>query len=64
MLTISTYTSGVLERFVRSLRNDRGTSLVEYVLLLSLLALVCFVALRFFGGAVSSQYSGAASSLG
>jgi Flp pilus assembly pilin Flp len=63
MLTIYTHTSVALARVVRGMRNDRGTSLVEYVLLLSLLALVCVVALRFFGGAVSSRYSGVAGSL-
>ena len=30
---------------------DRGASLVEYVLLLSLIALVCLAALSFLGGA-------------
>ena len=30
--------------------SDRGASLVEYVLLLSLIALVCLAALSYFGG--------------
>ena len=44
-------------------RADRGASLVEYALLLTLIALACFAALKFFGASLSSRYTGAASSL-
>jgi len=36
---------------------DRGAGLVEYVLLLSLIALVCVSALTFFGGATGGSVS-------
>jgi Flp pilus assembly pilin Flp len=39
---------------------ERGASLVEYVLLLSLVALACFAALKFFGTQTAVPYSGAA----
>jgi Flp pilus assembly pilin Flp len=64
MLILFTHSALLLERAVRPVRPERGTSLVEYCLLMTLLALACFAALHFFGGAVSSRYSGAASSIG
>lgn len=36
---------------------DRGAGLVEYVLLVSLIALVCVMAVTYMGQATSSQYS-------
>jgi pilus assembly protein Flp/PilA len=43
---------------------DRGASLVEYALLLALIAVVCLIALSFLGGATNSKYAGVGSSLG
>lgn len=42
---------------------DRGASLVEYALLVALIALVCFAAIGFLGGEASSRYDGMGSSL-
>ncbi len=42
---------------------ERGASLVEYALLMTLLALACFAAMQFFGTSLSTRYTGAASSL-
>ena len=42
---------------------ERGASLVEYVLLTSLIALACVAALRYLGTSVSEPYSGAGSGL-
>lgn len=42
---------------------ERGASLVEYALLMTLLALACFAAMQFFGSSLSTRYTGAASSL-
>jgi pilus assembly protein Flp/PilA len=42
---------------------DRGASLIEYALLVALIAVVCISAMSFFGGAVSSQYSSVGASL-
>ena len=43
--------------------SQRGASLVEYVLLISLMALACFVAAKYLGSATARPYSGAASGL-
>jgi Flp pilus assembly pilin Flp len=50
-----------LGRFDRT--DDRGASLVEYALLLALIAIVCFVAVEFLGGEASSMYEGTGNSL-
>jgi hypothetical protein len=44
-------------------RRRRGASLVEYVLLISLMALACFVAAKYLGSETAKPYSGAASGL-
>ena len=43
---------------------ERGASLVEYALLVSLIAVVCIVAVRVLGQKVSQRFSSTASSLG
>jgi pilus assembly protein Flp/PilA len=48
---------------VRSARDERGASLVEYALLLALIALVCVGALQLLGGDVSTRLSGVGNSL-
>ncbi len=49
---------------VRLQRDDeRGASLVEYALLLALIAMVCFVAVEFVGGETTSRYATTGSSL-
>jgi pilus assembly protein Flp/PilA len=45
-------------------RTERGASLVEYVLLVSLIAVVCIAAITFLGGNASSKFSKVGSSLG
>jgi Flp pilus assembly pilin Flp len=47
----------------RRLRHDDGTSLVEYVLLVALIALVAFIGLRFFGSSRDNSFSKSASTL-
>jgi pilus assembly protein Flp/PilA len=44
-------------------RSEQGASLVEYALLLALIAIVCLVAVQFIGDATNSQYSSVGSSL-
>ncbi|MCU0311661.1 MAG: hypothetical protein MUE36_12065 [Acidimicrobiales bacterium] len=39
-------------------RSDEGASLVEYALLLALIAVVCLTALAFFGDSVFGSYDG------
>ena len=42
---------------VRDDQKENGASMVEYVLLAALIALICIGGLRFLGTAVSTQYS-------
>ena len=42
---------------------DRGASLVEYALLVALIAVVCIVAVTLLGKAASSKFSSVASAL-
>ena len=42
-------------------KTDRGASLVEYALLVALIAAVCVVAVRAFGSNASTTFSSAAS---
>jgi len=44
----------------RSLQSERGASLVEYALLLALLALVCVAAVSTFGSATANSLNSSA----
>jgi len=44
-------------------RSERGASVVEYALLVALIAVVCVVAVQFVGTATSTTLSNAASSI-
>jgi len=44
--------------------SERGASLVEYALLVGLIAIVCLVAIAFFGQSTSGRYSSVASQVG
>jgi len=46
------------------LSSERGASLVEYAFLVALIAMVCLVAIAFFGQSTSSRYSNVASQVG
>jgi pilus assembly protein Flp/PilA len=46
----------------RRATGDHGASLVEYAMLVALIALICFAAVGFLGEETSSQFSGAGSS--
>ena len=46
-----------VNEFVRRARSERGASLVEYGLLVALIALVCFAAVVFLGGETSDAFS-------
>ncbi len=41
----------------RVAKSERGAALVEYALLLALIAVVCIVALQFLGGSASTKFS-------
>ena len=44
-------------------KTDRGASLVEYALLVALIAVVCIVAVTLLGRAASSKFSSVASAV-
>ena len=44
-------------------RTDRGASLVEYALLVALIAVVCIVAVTLLGNSASQKFSSVGSSL-
>ena len=44
-------------------RDERGASLVEYALLLALIAVVCVAAVSLFGGNLNNSYSKDASAV-
>jgi pilus assembly protein Flp/PilA len=52
-------TSSWLAATGRIQRDDRGASLVEYALLLALIALVCIAALTLLGENVATEYNDA-----
>jgi len=64
---LSTRTSQRISAFyapvLRRSNDQRGASLVEYVLLISLMALACFVAAKYLGTSTARPYSGAAGGL-
>jgi pilus assembly protein Flp/PilA len=53
LLTIRTWLAARVE-------SERGASLVEYALLVALIALICAVAVGVLGGTVSTSYSSTA----
>ena len=55
--------SALYAAILRRCNDQRGASLVEYVLLISLMALACFVAAKYLGSQTARPYSGAASGL-
>ncbi len=44
-------------------RNDEGASLVEYALLIALIAVVCLTAMAFFGDSLFGSYDTSGSSI-
>ncbi len=46
-----------------NIKNERGAALVEYALLLALIAVVCIVALTTLGGKASSKFTDIGNSL-
>ena len=44
-------------------KTERGASLVEYALLVALIAVVCIIAITFLGESASDKFSGVGSNL-
>lgn len=62
-----TYWRRTMTPFLRAwvdAKTERGASLVEYALLIGLIALVCIVSIAFFGTSMSSRYNVVGSSVG
>lgn len=48
----------VLKTWIQArIKSDRGASLVEYALLVALIAVVCIVAITFLGSSASDKFS-------
>jgi len=45
-------------------RDERGASLVEYALLVALIAVICIVAIAFLGNSASTKFSSVGSAVG
>lgn len=55
---------GVMKRRMTVLEDEKGQDLVEYGLLLTLIAVVCIEAIRLFGPVVQQMYENTNSQLG
>lgn len=55
--------SFVVALFASRCRTERGASLVEYALLITLVAFGCLVGVAFFGSATGDKFSSVASSI-
>ncbi len=60
---ISTYEFLATWMRARFADSERGASLVEYALLLALIAVVCIVAIGFLGGEANSKFDSIGSSV-
>jgi pilus assembly protein Flp/PilA len=59
------YWQHMVTSFIRARfsNNERGAALVEYALLLALIAVVCIVALEFLGGEAAEKFSDVGNSI-
>ena len=60
MITLYTFVQSLLQARTD---DDRGASLVEYALLVALIAIVCIAAITLLGGNAATKFSGVAQSL-
>ncbi|MEY2399350.1 MAG: pilus assembly protein Flp/PilA [Actinomycetota bacterium] len=65
-MELITFWNQWVANFVRARfgRSERGASLVEYVLLVSLIAVVCIAAITTLGSKASSKFSDVGSNIG
>ncbi len=57
---LTTFVSALVRSHIKS---ERGASLVEYALLVALIAVVCIAAASFLGGSISSKFGRVGSSI-
>ena len=64
-MDILTYWQRLVAPYIRARfgRDERGASLVEYALLVALIAIVCIVAIQFLGRSASDKFSSVGSSI-
>lgn len=62
-LNATTLLLGTAFARVATRRTDRGASLVEYALLITLIAVVCLTAVLFFGSETSRSFSATTDSI-
>ena len=65
-MDLVSYFRNVVAPFVRAKINaqtERGASLVEYALLVALIAVVCIIAITFLGKSASSKFSSVGSAV-
>jgi pilus assembly protein Flp/PilA len=64
-MDIVSYWKSIVSPYIRARfgDNERGAALVEYALLLALIAVVCIVALTTLGGKASSKFTTIGNSL-
>jgi pilus assembly protein Flp/PilA len=65
-VNIFSYWQDFVAPYVRAriAHDERGASLVEYALLVALIAIVCLVAIAFLGSSASQRFSSVGSSVG
>ncbi len=63
MERVNTFTYQLTARWHAFTTDDRGASMVEYALLVGLIAIVAIVAVTFFGTQLSAEYDDIASSI-
>lgn len=65
-MTLVTYWSRFCAPYLRARfgNTERGASLVEYALLVALIAIVCIGAIGFLGGAAKDKFNSVGSSIG
>jgi Flp pilus assembly pilin Flp len=59
----TTISRSVVARIQATLARERGASMVEYALLISMIALVAFIAVAAFGDALGTKNTGIAGSI-
>ncbi|HVM08429.1 MAG TPA: Flp family type IVb pilin [Acidimicrobiales bacterium] len=65
-MSLKSYLELVVSPMLRAhlgIRDDRGASLVEYALLVALIAVVCILAITFIGNNANSKFSEVSSNL-
>jgi pilus assembly protein Flp/PilA len=63
MERVNTFTHQLMARWHATTADDSGASMVEYALLVGLIAIVAIVAVTFFGTELAAEYDDIASSI-